>query len=301
MTDDAAAPAWKRMLAEVESWCASNAFLIATVLLLIICAWGLSRIEEHVPATRDQRSIIVLGVGFPSSPTSRPHFSLKQDESEHWRVVIVGNAEWGARPKFSISKSPRIGTCIAIVNSDTLFDSINSKVEEQNERFESLDFIDGRSIGGRIEDIQFQIPRSDPVGLSAKSTVSYSVSCPILVGPMKDGATERSIQVQAVGAQHSTAGVNDSDTNVDFDSSSFINRQWVQIVGGTKSGTESIRTISGADVITIHWRSDDDAFRRDVSILALGALLGAAAACFIEWLRPILESWSARKKEKSAR
>ncbi len=289
--------AFANALDRAKSWCALNAFLTAACLLLLLSFGALFSLQEHDEPFRDPQSVLTLGVEFNSAGESPPIFSVFADAKGQWWVVVRGAGPAGTSPVFSLTRLKSIGKCVAthdslMIGERPLIMSVTaanfkSRYELASERmwFESkLD---------QPEHIRFTIPRdvrpNDDTG-----RVSYQMSCALSLTPMQDGAVERSIQIRgnSVDTMPSLTNLGDHDKIVILDLSGLTDRQSIELIGGQRPVTqmsESSRSISEHDPLTIRWRSGVAAFHRDVMLLAIGALLGVAGACFIEWLRPLLE------------
>jgi len=294
-----------RIARGAKRWSAKNSFLVAALTLSVLCAFVLSRMRESESPVRLESSVLVIGVdhGTNTDADGSASFSLHEGEDGQWRTTVAASTQKGRRPTFAISDVSTNSNCKA------LLDQLDGAPQELFvSRLPKSEDLSRQVAGGTIKKVvsHFQVEIPDSVTANDDNKISFTMSCPISLAPMHDGSVDRSLQIW--GWTGNYAVFTDPQTVVEqsfeLDLSDLTDRGAIAVSGGYLSNlgaSEMKRAVTSREkVITIRWRSEASAFWRDALLLAIGALLGVAGACLVEWLRPKLEEMASHAMDETS-
>ncbi len=268
-------------------------------------------------------------------PSDPPVFSIKQDGDKQWSISITATGWPGQAKLFAIStrsqasvehRCPASSREAANCEQPSGFDSIvagsSSSVSKGVTRTESdctawtddgwgqnrvplnvhewpfppMSWAQSTAGGTVIRAIQYfqvQIPAANAED-SRITQSRFTMTCRTALAPMRNGWSDRSIQVWGhIALTDDRFNVNLSDL---ADHASFM------ATGGAPSdyGNSELNRVVTQDrnSLIVRWRDEEAAWLRDVVLLAIGALLGIAGACLIEWARPWFEAITRRRKSR---
>lgn len=272
-------------MAKTLEFLVRNAYLLLACLLLAVSGWLLWMVRGHPDALREDESILVLG-GEQAEPGAQLHVSL-ENKDDAWTVVFdfVAIEQPTAQTKvsFQLSSLDRMPPCFVdvkpLVGRAPKVEIASAPHQEPRSR---------RVFGRMIQknDVTDLTVRWKPVtDMTFGDIAQVTVSCRVLLIPSRDGGAGRKVQIWRADSVSPEAFA--------IDASPLVNSLSATLSGGSVERVESPdanRRLSVAeDAVLIRWRSEEELFFRDVWLLAIGALLGLAGACLVEWLRPFLE------------
>jgi hypothetical protein len=253
--------------------------------LVILSAYLITMVTLVADEASRKTGFLALNVAIRTTDiiTHEPRIFIEQNGQNKLIVQIIFPRKFNANPIILISNVESDTACDAI-NDDG--DSIGLAVGHNFDGYVNLDIVKQSYIT--------EVPVTDiKPRIKDNYDQSYTIRCSMGLNPFEKTFSDREIRIdqnlQSTFWHRNHTTHRQVGYNINL--RSFARESGFRITGGLLDGTsipDEERRLPGGSQARVFWKDERQSEYRDIFLIVIGSLLGLAATCVLEWIRPLL-------------